>query len=265
MSQPMYVRDVFAKSSKRKNGECSYRYRIILPRILARTELLLVHIFWTPLNSAFLARAMADVISMIAGIGSILKAFGSTGVYLRSVSNASKETQLIADQLHATEAVLKALETSLKVSPPSPKSYTVWADPMNLVLGKIKSIIDDLNTKLSSQRGVVILSFRKKIMWPFDKDDSEVLLAHLKAHLHVLLIAQTSLTRYAISFDRYSNTTDGLDQQCENYSEVGTRDWWHIDTGGKSISFNDSPIEREDDYTLGFGLPNKRTITRDKE
>ncbi|CAN9452482.1 unnamed protein product [Alternaria alternata] len=116
---------------------------------------------------------MADVISMIAGIGSILKAFGSTGVYLRSVSNASKETQLIADQLHATEAVLKALETSLKVSPPSSKSYTVWADPMNLVLGKIKSIIDDLNTKLSSQRGVVILSFRKKAMWPFDKDDSE--------------------------------------------------------------------------------------------
>jgi hypothetical protein len=154
---------------------------------------------------------MADVISMIAGIGSILKAFGSTGVYLRSVSNASKETQLIADQLHATEAVLKALETSLKVSPPSSKSYTVWGDPMNLVLGKIKSIIDDLNTKLSSQRGVVILSFRKKVMWPFDKDDSEVLLAHLKAHLHVLLIAQTSLTRYAISFDRYPNTTDSLE------------------------------------------------------
>ena len=62
---------------------------------------------------------MADVISMIAGIGSILKAFGSTGVYLRSVSNASKETQLIADQLHATEAVLKALETSLKVPNPT--------------------------------------------------------------------------------------------------------------------------------------------------
>ena len=82
---------------------------------------------------------------------------------------------------------------------------------MNLVLGKIKSIIDDLNTKLSSQRGVVILSFRKKVMWPFDKDDSEVLLAHLKAHLHVLLIAQTSLTRYAISFDRYPNTTDSLE------------------------------------------------------
>ncbi|CAN9186612.1 unnamed protein product [Alternaria alternata] len=159
---------------------------------------------------------MADVISMIAGIGSILKAFGSTGVYLRSVSNASKETQLIADQLHATEAVLKALETSLKVSPPSPKSYTVWADPMNLVLGKIKSIIDDLNTKLSSQRGVVILSFRKKIMWPFDKDDSEVLLAHLKAHLHVLLIAQTSLTSNAKTIRKSAREIDDILTQVGN-------------------------------------------------
>ncbi|KAB2101698.1 hypothetical protein AG0111_0g10452 [Alternaria gaisen] len=137
---------------------------------------------------------MADVISMIAGIGSILKAFGSTGVYLRSVSNASKEAQLIADQLHATEAILKALKTSLKVSPPSSSSYATWADSMNLVLGKVRSIIDDLNTKLSSQRGVVRLSFRKKVMWPFDKEDSAALLENLKAYWHMISIAQTSLT-----------------------------------------------------------------------
>jgi hypothetical protein len=139
---------------------------------------------------------MADIISTIAAIGSILKALGSTGFYFRSVSNAAKEVQLVTKQVHATEAVLKSLKTSLQASLPSSSIHAIWADSTNLVLSNAKEIIDDLNTKFSSQRGIVAMTFRKKMMWPLDKEDSSTLLAHLKSYIHMLNISQTALTRY---------------------------------------------------------------------
>ena len=135
---------------------------------------------------------MAEVVGIAAGIGSILKALGSTAVYLNGAASASREAQEIASQVHATEAILKSLRASLKTTHRSDEFYDNWADSTKLVLRNVKVTIDDLNSKLGARRGTTRLNFWAKVKWPLARDDSLMLQSHLQAYMQMLSMVQNA-------------------------------------------------------------------------
>lgn len=135
---------------------------------------------------------MAEAIGIAAGIGSILKAIASTGIYLNGTVGASREAQEIASLVHATEAILKSLKASLKTIHRSNDFYGIWANSTNLVLRNVKVTIDDLNNKLGSQRGTARLNFWAKVKWPLAREDSLLLQQHLQAYMQMLSIVQNA-------------------------------------------------------------------------
>jgi hypothetical protein len=79
---------------------------------------------------------MAEVFAITAGVGSVLKAIGSTGVYLNSAAGASREVQDIAKNMCATEKILKSLEASIETFPQSDYFYDIWSDSAKSVMSK---------------------------------------------------------------------------------------------------------------------------------
>jgi hypothetical protein len=126
---------------------------------------------------------MAEAVGIAAGVGGILKALVSTGVYLNGTASASSEAQAITDQVQATEAILKALEASLRTIQRPDKFYRIWAEPTKLVLGNIKTTVEDLNKTLGAQKGKARLSFWGKAKWPFTREDSILVQQHLQAYM----------------------------------------------------------------------------------
>lgn len=126
---------------------------------------------------------MAEVVAIAAGIGSILKALGTSGVYLKSAAGASLEAQAIAQQVHATEAILKSLKASLKTVHRSDDFYRIWAESTNIVLRNVIETVEGLNGKLGAQKGTARLSFWGKVKWPLSRDDSLQLQQHLQGYM----------------------------------------------------------------------------------
>lgn len=131
---------------------------------------------------------MAETVGIIVGIRSILKALGSTAVYLNSAASASREAQEIANLVHAKEAILKLLKASLETTHRSDEFFDNWAASTKLVLRNVKVTIDDLNGRLSSRRGSARLNFWAKVKWPLARNDLLMLQRHLQAYMKMLSV-----------------------------------------------------------------------------
>jgi hypothetical protein len=126
---------------------------------------------------------MAEVVGIVAGVGSILKVLTSTSIYLQGIGNASREAQEVANQVHATEAILKSLKASLKIVHRSQEFYGVWGDSTKLVLQNVKTTTEELNKRLGSQGGKAKLNFWSKAKWPLAREEGLRLQQHMQAYM----------------------------------------------------------------------------------
>lgn len=129
---------------------------------------------------------MAEVIGIAAGVGSLLKTLASTGIYLQGIGTASREAQEVANQVRATEAILKSLQVSFDVVHRSQEFYDGWGESAKLVLTIIKTTIEQVNKKLNSQDGKSILSFWDKVKWSLAREEGLVLQQHMQAYMQML-------------------------------------------------------------------------------
>ena len=135
---------------------------------------------------------MAEVVGIAAGIGSILKTLTSTGIYLQGIGSASREAQEVANQVQATEAVLKSLQASLKTVHRSQEFHNIWDESTKLVLANIQSTTDQLNNRLGPQGGKAKLSFWSKVKWPLTREEGLVLQQHMQAYMQMLSMVQNA-------------------------------------------------------------------------
>jgi hypothetical protein len=135
---------------------------------------------------------MAEVVGIIAGIGSVLKTLTSTGVYVQGVGSASREAQQLMDQIYATQAILKSLKASLKTVRRSQEFYDVWGGSTKLVLANCQTTIERLNERLGAQSGKVNLKFWSKMTWPLEKEEGMVLQQHMQAYMQMLSMVQNA-------------------------------------------------------------------------
>jgi hypothetical protein len=139
---------------------------------------------------------MAEVFAITAGVGSVLKAIGSTGVYLNSAAGASREVQDIAKNMCATEKILKSLEASIETFPQSDYFYDIWSDSAKSVIEDVKTTIEELNSKLPQPRINGRLSTFERVKWPLAREETVLLLEHLKAYIQMLTMVQNALVQY---------------------------------------------------------------------
>jgi hypothetical protein len=135
---------------------------------------------------------MAEVVGIMAGIGSILKTLTSTGIFLQNVGSASLEAQGVASQVHATESILRSLQASLQVLHRPQEFHDIWGDSTRLVLSNIKAVIEQLNKKLNSNGGKAKLSFWGKVKWPLQREESVVLQQNMQACMQMMGFVQNA-------------------------------------------------------------------------
>lgn len=140
-------------------------------------------------NSSF---EMAEVVGVVAGIGSILKVLTSAGIYLKGIGSASHEAQAVARQVNATEAILKALQASVDGVHRPRAFFEAWDEPARLVLHDIQVTIEELNLRLGRQNGQVKMGSWDKVTWPFAREESLILQQHMQSYLQMLGMVQNA-------------------------------------------------------------------------
>lgn len=135
---------------------------------------------------------MAEVVRVVAGIGSTLKVLASAGLYIKGISSASHEAQAVARQITATEAILKALQASVDGVHRPRAFFDAWDEPVRLVLHDIRVTIEELDDRLGRQNGKVRMGAWNKLTWPFVREESLILQQHMQSYLQMLGMVQNA-------------------------------------------------------------------------
>ena len=141
---------------------------------------------------------MGEVVALTAAIGSILKAIGSTGLYLKSVSGASREVGDITKRVETTETVLLALRKTIEDFPQPAHFYDIWKKPANDVFGDLKTTIEELNSRLPLSGSTGKLSNLQRAKWQLAREETVLLLSHLQAEIQMLTVVQNALVLYVL-------------------------------------------------------------------
>jgi len=146
---------------------------------------------------------MGEVFAITVGIGTVLKAIGSTGIYLKGASSASREVGDIAKRLETTGSVLEAIKKTVETYPPSTIFYNIWEVPAEKVVGNIETTIRELNGKLPLPGTNGKLSNFERAKWPLAREETVLLLDHLQAYTELLSIVLRSLMQYVFMVHVY--------------------------------------------------------------
>ncbi|RDL40343.1 uncharacterized protein BP5553_00322 [Venustampulla echinocandica] len=137
---------------------------------------------------------MAEIVGIVASVGSVLKVIGSAGVLIRGITQAPHEAQQIANQLDATKATLTSLRASLQIVHRSEEFLSIWNGSTRTVLSNIKVTMEQLNAKLDGRAGSSgrRLSFWAKSKWPFEREEALILQQQLQGYMQMLGMIQNA-------------------------------------------------------------------------
>lgn len=138
---------------------------------------------------------MAEVVALMAGIGSILKVIGSATTVIKGIAQAPQEAAQIATQLEATSAILTSMKHSFAVVCRSQEFLDIWSGSTHLVLRNIQATTEQLNTKLGSDRNRTSrlnLGFWRKITWPLGREETLMLQLQLQGYMQMSSMIQNA-------------------------------------------------------------------------
>jgi hypothetical protein len=136
----------------------------------------------------------AEPLTIAASIGSAIKFVASACLYVKGVANASDQAQQVADQLHATKTLLKAVKLSMQAIHRPRHFIDLWTPTTNVIIKNIRESITQLNQRLGGggtrSLEVIGLNTWNRLTWPLEREETLVLQQHLQAHMQMLSMVQ---------------------------------------------------------------------------
>lgn len=136
---------------------------------------------------------MAEVVGIVAAIGSLIKTVGHTYLLIEDMKNAPQDVKDIVSQLGATEAVLKSLMATLNAVKREEQFLWDWNDSLTIALAYVENIVAQLQRNLGIEDGQAPkLTPWKKFTWSLEKDEIRRLQIHLQAAMQALHITSAA-------------------------------------------------------------------------
>lgn len=139
---------------------------------------------------------MAEVVGIVAAIGSLIKTVGHTYLLIEDMKNAPQDVKDIVSQLGATEAVLKSLMATLNAVKREEQFLWDWNDSLTIALAYVENIVAQLQRNLGIEDGQAPkLTPWKKFTWSLEKDEIRRLQIHLQAAMQALHITSAAFLK----------------------------------------------------------------------